>query len=81
MITPPMAFVFFGYLVSQEVLGLIRFSFDGELVHLVAELALILILFTDASWGALTHHKTGSNQGSRFIRRSRSWKRGSSRRG
>ena len=49
MITPPMAFVFFGYLVSQEALGLIRFSFDGELVRLVAELALILILFTDAS--------------------------------
>ena len=49
MITPPMAFVFFGYLVSQEALGLIRFSFDGEMVRLVAELALILILFTDAS--------------------------------
>lgn len=49
MITPPMAFVCFGYLVSQEALGLIRFSFDGELVRLVAELALILILFTDAS--------------------------------
>ena len=49
MITPPMAFVFFGYLVSQEALGLIQFSFDGEMVRLVAELALILILFTDAS--------------------------------
>ena len=49
MITPAMAFVFFGYLVNQEALGLIRFSFDGELVRLVAELVLILILFTDAS--------------------------------
>ena len=33
----------------MEALGLIHFSFDGELVRLVAELALILILFTDAS--------------------------------
>ncbi len=31
--------------------------------------------------GALTHHKRASNQGCKFIRSSRSWKRGSSRRG
>ena len=47
--TPAMAFVVFGYLVSQEVLGLIEFTLGSELVLLLAQLALILILFTDAS--------------------------------
>ncbi len=30
-------------------------------------------------WGALTYHKVASNQGCKFIRCNRSWKRGSSR--
>lgn len=46
-LTPPMAFVAFGWAASA--LGLVEFSFDTEIIHLLAQLALVLILFTDAS--------------------------------
>ena len=47
--TPPMVFVLFGFLMGQHGLGLIDLSLDDEWIHLLAELTLVLVLFTDAS--------------------------------
>ncbi len=47
--TPPMVFVVFGFVVGTQGLGLIDFQIDREGIHLLAELTLVLILFTDAS--------------------------------
>ena len=47
--TAPMVFVLCGYLVSDAALGVVSFSLDSALIELLAQLALILILFTDAS--------------------------------
>ena len=49
VITPPMVFVTFGLLVSPAVLGLVDLDTGNELVRALAELTLILVLFTDAA--------------------------------
>lgn len=49
IITPPMVFVVFGMLMSRHVLGLVELDARGELEETLAELTLILVLFTDAS--------------------------------
>lgn len=49
IITPPMAFVVFGMLLSSKILGLFELDIENEIIHLIAELTLILVLFTDAS--------------------------------
>ena len=49
IITPPMVFVVFGMLMSGHVLGLVELDARGEIEETLAELTLILVLFTDAS--------------------------------
>ncbi len=48
MITPPMAFVGFGILLGP-LLGVIHIELESEGTRLLAELTLILVLFTDAA--------------------------------
>ena len=49
VITPPMVFVVFGYLVSEQVLGVVIFDLDDRWIVTLAELTLVLVLFTDAA--------------------------------
>lgn len=49
ILTPPMAFTALGLLVSGVGLGLVELSATSELIHYLAEITLILTLFTDAS--------------------------------
>ncbi|MFB6276346.1 MAG: cation:proton antiporter [Halothece sp.] len=49
VVTPPMAFVIFGLLLSPQLFGLLNLETDSEGIRLVAELTLILVLFTDAA--------------------------------
>ncbi len=49
IITPPMIFAAFGLVISGAVLGLADFDFDNDIVHTLAELTLIFVLFTDAA--------------------------------
>ncbi len=49
IITPPMAFVTFGMILSSQILGLFSLDVENEIIRLLAELTLILVLFTDAS--------------------------------
>ena len=49
VVTMPMVFVAFGLLVGDHSLGLVHFAVDGHLIHTLAELTLVLVLFTDAS--------------------------------
>jgi NhaP-type Na+/H+ or K+/H+ antiporter len=49
IVSPPMIFVLFGLLMSNRVLGLIEVSAENEFIHTLAELTLVLVLFTDAS--------------------------------
>ena len=49
VITPPMAFVAFGLLVSPQVLGIVELDIKNEIIKIIAELTLILVLFIDAS--------------------------------
>lgn len=49
ILTPPMAFTALGLLVSSAGLGLVELSATSELIHSLAEITLILTLFTDAS--------------------------------
>ena len=44
-----MVFVVFGMLISGHALGLVELDARGELEETLAELTLILVLFTDAS--------------------------------
>ena len=47
ILTPPMAFVAFGLAVSH--LGMVHFHVDEHMIHTLAEITLVLVLFTDAS--------------------------------
>lgn len=49
VITPPMVFVTFGLVLSPQGLGMINLNPESEGIRLIAELTLILVLFTDAS--------------------------------
>ena len=49
MVTPPMLFVLFGVLVCDHLIGVFPVDLESPAIHLVAELTLILIFFTDAS--------------------------------
>jgi len=48
-ITPPMAFVFFGALVGGLGFDLIPLDAEHPAIHLIAEITLIVVLFTDAA--------------------------------
>lgn len=54
-LTPPMVFVFLGLVLSPIGLGWIDLSLDNELIHVTAEITLILVLFTDAARINLKH--------------------------
>ena len=48
-LTPPMFFIAAGCLVSEHGLGLLDLELSGVFVHGLAELTLVVVLFTDAS--------------------------------
>ena len=50
IITPPMAYVVFGLIISSSALGLIReVAITNEIIKVLAEITLAVVLFTDAS--------------------------------
>ena len=50
VVTPPMAYVAFGLLISSSALGLIqKVEITNETIAIIAEITLAVILFTDAS--------------------------------
>ena len=50
IITPPMAYVLFGLLISSSALGLIQeVEITNEIIKVLAEITLAIVLFTDAS--------------------------------
>lgn len=50
VITPPMAYVVYGLLISSAALGLIQsVEIDNEVIRVLAEITLAIVLFTDAS--------------------------------
>ena len=49
VITGPMIFVAFGYLLSEKGFGLIEADIEHEFINLIAELTLIIVLFSDAT--------------------------------
>ncbi len=48
-ITPPLVFMAFGLAVGPEALDLVALDVDEEFVKVLSELALVLVLFTDAA--------------------------------
>ena len=49
VVTPPMIFVTAGFIMSEQVLGIVRFELDHELLKLLLEITLVLVLFSDAA--------------------------------
>lgn len=49
IITAPMVFIAFGFLIGDGGLGIFTFSYEREAFNIVAELTLVLVLFSDAS--------------------------------
>lgn len=47
--TPPMVFTAYGFLIGPSVLGLESFTIETPWIHGLAELTLVLVLFTDAA--------------------------------
>ena len=49
IITPPMIFSAFGLVIGGAVLGVADVDFDNDIIHTLAELTLVFVLFTDAA--------------------------------
>ena len=49
IITPPMIFAVFGLVISGAVLDIADVDFDNGIIHTLAELTLVFVLFTDAA--------------------------------
>ena len=49
VLTAPLIFVVFGFLAGPGGAGLVSIDADHSAIHIVAELTLILVLFTDAA--------------------------------
>lgn len=49
VLTPPLVFVAAGILLGPAALGVVEFALDGHSVLLLGEIALVLVLFTDAA--------------------------------
>ena len=54
-LAPPMVFVLLGLVLSPVGLGWIELTVDNKVVHVIAEITLILVLFTDAARINLKH--------------------------
>ncbi|MCU7841544.1 MAG: sodium:proton antiporter [Candidatus Thiodiazotropha sp. (ex Troendleina suluensis)] len=54
-LTPPMAFTALGLVMSPVGFGWIDLALDNQVIHIVAEVTLILVLFTDAARIDLKH--------------------------
>lgn len=48
-ITPPMAFVLFGLVMGPAALGLIELDIKDEVIRIIAELTLVIVLFSDST--------------------------------
>ena len=48
-LSPPLAFAAFGLVVGPAALGIVPFGLDAEAVRVIAEVTLVLVLFTDAA--------------------------------
>ncbi len=48
-LTPPIFFVAVGFVLGGEGLGWLHLDIDGKGIHVLAELTLVLVLFTDAA--------------------------------
>lgn len=49
VVTAPMVFVLFGLLIGDAGFRLLEFQLANEAIHILAELTLVVVLFTDAS--------------------------------
>ncbi len=49
VVTPPMIFSAFGLVIGGAVLGVAEVDFDNDIIHTLAELTLVFVLFTDAA--------------------------------
>lgn len=49
VITPPMVFVFAGFVLSAPVLGVLDIAIEQDMLKLLLEVTLILVLFSDAA--------------------------------
>lgn len=60
-LTAPMVFIFFGFLAGTDGLAIAIVNPDHATIHLIAELTLILILFTDAARISITRLRRDHN--------------------
>jgi sodium/hydrogen antiporter len=67
MVTPPMLFVFAGMLLGPELLGLSQGTFESKPVLLLGEVALALLLFTDAVHVGRNLPETGPRLAGRLL--------------
>ena len=59
--TPPLVFIVIGYLIGQGVLGIAHIDPGHGAIHIIAELTLILVLFSDAARINLTQLRRDHN--------------------
>lgn len=61
VVTPPMVFTLFGLVIGNAALGLVDLDFGQSFIHGMAEVTLILVLFSDAARIDLRQLRTDHN--------------------
>ena len=67
IITPPLVFIVFGFLIGGHSLGIAHVDPGHTAIHLIAELTLILVLFTDAARIDLSRLRRDHNLPTRML--------------
>ena len=49
ILTGPMLFAGFGFLIGPQVLGWVDLEISNHVIHTIAEVTLVIVLFTDAA--------------------------------
>jgi NhaP-type Na+/H+ or K+/H+ antiporter len=67
VITAPLVFVLFGFAIGADMLGVVNVNPTHSTIHLIAELTLILVLFSDAARIDLTRLRRDHNLPQRML--------------
>ncbi|MDT8320425.1 MAG: cation:proton antiporter, partial [Xanthomonadales bacterium] len=61
MVTGPMLFAGFGFIIGPQVLGLVEIEISNRTIHAIAEITLLIVLFTDAAGADLKLFRQSRN--------------------
>jgi len=67
ILTGPMLFAGLGFVIGPQVLGWVEIEISNRAIHIIAEITLVLVLFTDAASIDFRHYRQSQNLSQRML--------------